>query len=216
MPIITKITPQKSKKRVNLYLDDKFFCGLDLSVALKHSLKVGQELSEEKVAALVNQSRSEELFQKAANFISYRPRSEKEVRDYLFRKNTPEVSRSTPRGWGEKEIKRLKKSGFLNDYDFAKWWINQRLQFRPKGKIALRSELIKKGINKKIIDEALKEVSFESELKAAKKAYEKAIKQLRSVEPKKRKQRLIGRLSSRGFSWEVIKKTMETPLQTAR
>lgn len=233
MPIITKISSQKSKKRVNLYLDGKFFCGLDLSVALKHSLKVGQEFSEEKIAALVNQSLKEELFQKALNFISYRPRSEKEVRDYLLRASQrrktklkpafagglstpvyPEYNRRARDDKGlvaliNQSIKRLKKNNFLNDHDFAKWWVGQRLEFRPKGKIALKAELFKKGIDKNIIDEVLKEVSSKSELEAAKKVFEKAMKQLRSVKPEKRRQRLISRLSSRGFSWEIIKQVID-------
>jgi len=211
MPTITKISSQKSKKRVNLYLDGKFFCGLELSVVLKHGLKVGQGLSEEKLATLVNQSEKETLFQKAANFISYRPRSEKEVRDHLKKKVkriTSESASWRTRGW-ESIIKRLKKSGLLNDHVFAKWWINQRLEFRPKGKFALRAELIKKGIDRKIIEEALKEVSFEEEVKAAKKIYEKAKKQLKSIEPKKKKERLIRRLSSRGFPWEIIKMVVD-------
>jgi len=211
MSTVTRLSPQKSKKRVNLYLDGKFFCGLDLSVVLRHSLKAGQELSEEKLATLVNQSEKESLFQKAANFISYRPRSEKEVRDYLSRKITSRVESPTPQGCKQKvtlinqSIKRLKKSGLLNDFDFAKWWVGQRLEFRPKGRFALKAELFKKGIDRKIIDEILKNISSKEEVKAAKKIYEKAKRQLKSIEPKKKKERLIRRLSSRGFSWNIIK-----------
>lgn len=206
MVTISRISSQKSGKRVNLYLDGQFFCGLDLSVALKHNLKVGQKLSEDKLTTLVNQSTTETFFQKALNFISYRPRSEKEVRDYLKRKHKKKAQ-DDAKGAAliDQSIKKLKKRGFLDDHDFAKWWIKQRLDFRPKGKIALKSELFKKGVDRKIIDDILKEISVKDELKAARRIYEKALKQLKSVEPKKRKQRLISRLSSRGFFWEVIK-----------
>ena len=137
---ITKISPQKSKKRINLYIDGWFFSGLDLSVALKHSLKVGQEITKKRLTTLVNQSEKESFFQKATNFISYRPRSEKEVRDYLKRKQ--KTKKKLKKVQNEKItnqiIKRLKKNKFLDDREFAKWWVGQRLEFRPKGKIALK------------------------------------------------------------------------------
>ncbi|MFC1727565.1 hypothetical protein ACFL0Y_03510 [Patescibacteria group bacterium] len=43
MPQVTKITSQKSQKRVNIYLDGKFTFGLDMDNFIKAGLKVGQD-----------------------------------------------------------------------------------------------------------------------------------------------------------------------------
>lgn len=202
---------QKSGKRVNLFLDNKFFCGLDLAAALASHLKAGQELSQKKISSLINQSLYEELYQKTLNYISCRPRSKKEITDYLKKKlsKSKNVSKKISASLIDKITAKLIKNNFINDSTFAKWWIKQRLEFRPKGKIALKSELVQKGILREIIDEALSCLQSENELSAAKKIYLKAAKQLKSIDPRKRKQRLISRLSSRGFSWEIIKTVLD-------
>ena len=86
MAKITRLKAQKNKKRVNVYLDGQFAFGLDADNLLKAGLKVGQELTEKQVENLVFKNESQKLLDKACRFLSYRPRSEKEVRDYLKRK----------------------------------------------------------------------------------------------------------------------------------
>jgi len=49
VPVITVISLQKSKNRVNIYLDGKFGFGIDLDNFVKLNLKVEQDLSEEEI-----------------------------------------------------------------------------------------------------------------------------------------------------------------------
>ena len=79
---ITALKLQKrNKDRVNVYLDDEFAFGLSRIVAAW--LRTGQELTEEKIAELQAQDNVEVALQRALNFLSYRPRSEEEVRRNL-------------------------------------------------------------------------------------------------------------------------------------
>jgi regulatory protein len=85
---ITALKLQKrNKERVNVYLDGEFAFGLARIVAAW--LQVGQELDEEKIAALLAQDGVEVAYQRALKFISYRPRSEKEVEDNLKKHDVP-------------------------------------------------------------------------------------------------------------------------------
>lgn len=86
MPIITKLKAQKNKNRVNLFLDNKFAFGLSLNEVVKLGLAVGQELSQKEIEKIAFSSQLEKLYNKTLNLLSYRPRSEKEIRNYLRKK----------------------------------------------------------------------------------------------------------------------------------
>ncbi len=76
---ITAIEPQqRNPQRVNVYLDGAFAFGLTRITAAW--LQVGQEISEEKIASLQAEDANEIAYQKALHFLSYRPRSSREIR----------------------------------------------------------------------------------------------------------------------------------------
>ena len=130
------------------------------------------------------------LLDKVYRFLAVRPRSEKEITDYFKRKKaSPEAT--------EKIFSLLKQQNLIDDPAFAGWWVEQRSTFRPKGKIALKSELKQKGIAPEIIEKELEEID---ELSLAQKAL--ARKKFKST------QKLITFLSYRGFSWQTIKKVL--------
>jgi len=138
----------------------------------------------------------EKILNKVYRFLSLRPRSEKEVADYLKKRKifSPDF---------EKILKTLKRQKLINDLEFAKWWIEQRETFKPKGKIALRSELKQKGIPEEIIEKALIHINEKS---LAKKALAKKIEVYRSFHPEEFLRKISQFLSYRGFSWQTIEK----------
>lgn len=149
-----------------------------------------------------------ELFEKyytySLKFLSYRPRSEKELRDSLLRKKSPpEIS--------EKIISLLKEQQFLNDEEFAKWWIEQRTSFKPRSKRVLQVELRQKGIADDII---IKYLNEEEETKVS--DLEQALRLLRKKAPRYQHlerdalySKLGGALARKGFSWDVIKQAID-------
>ena len=201
MPVITKIKPQKSKKRVNIYLDGKFGFGLDLENFMKLKLKVEQELSDEEIENIVNKAEFQRARDKLLRFVTLRPRSEKEI-IYWLRKHRVHKSLHS------KLFKRLKRLDLLDDEKFAKWWVEQRLQFKFKSKRELVGELRTKGINKYIIEDVLSEVKVDEE-KIAKELLGKKMYRWEKL-PNLQKKRKMGEfLGRKGFSWDVIRKLMK-------
>lgn len=230
MSVITKLGFQRNQRRVNIYLDDKFAFGLSTIVALEHRLKKNLKISLTKIKKIIIASLKEELYEACLGFLTIRPRSEKEIRDYLKRKikkyfaskvrveNLKLVEKSE--SLINETVKRLKKNGFINDLEFSYWFVKQRINFRPRGKRVLGLELRQKGISSEFIDEVLKDKSLypiKVEEEAARKIALKAFKQLtgskagkgRELGSYKLRQRLYGRLVSRGFSFETIKKAVD-------
>lgn len=196
---ITRIKAQKNKKRVNIYLDGKFAFGLDADNFLKAGLKVGQKLTEKQVDDLVFKNEFQKLLDKTLRLISRRPRSEKEIRDYLKRK------KSLPR-LIEAVVKKLKQLKQIDDSAFAFWWIEQRSTFRPRGKFGLTMELRQKGVDKEIIEKVVNEEV--NELPLAKKIAKKKFKVYKNLPREEFYQKMSAYLARRGFSWETIKKVV--------
>ena len=70
----------------------------------------------------------------AVRYLGMRPRSTHEIRDYLHRKGySPETV--------DTAVGRLTERGYLDDAAFARWWAENRAQFRPRGPHLLRQEL---------------------------------------------------------------------------
>ena len=201
MAQITAIKPQeKRKNRFNVYLDGQFALAISNELLVREGLKVGQELLPEKREELVAKDRLGKAQEQIYRFLSYRPRSEKEIYDYLGKKKLKDEEK-------EKIIKKLKEEKLIDDLEFARWFLEQRQTFRPKGSYALRQELRQKGIGEKIIDQVLP--NREEELSLAEKALVKAEKKYASFLGREKKEKLMAYLRRRGFSWEAVKKAVD-------
>jgi regulatory protein len=201
MPTITSIKPQKTKKRVNIYLDGKFGFGIDLENYLKLGLKIEQELTEKEIDEIVKKAEFQKVYDKVLRFASIRPRSEKEFIVWLKK-------HKVYKSLHKKLFNRLKKLDFLNDEKFAVWWVEQRQQFRPRGKRALRLELRNKGINKEIINEVLEEARVD-EYQIAKGLVEKKKRRWEKLESFEARKKMSAFLARKGFGWEVIRSVVK-------
>lgn len=156
----------------------------------------------------------EKLLGASLRFVSYRPRSEKEIRDFLTKKlKRWKVFGGTVE---DKVIARLTELGYVDDTKFAEWWVEQRRTFKPKGAQLIRRELQAKGINKEIITNALAERycyltsgrkpndNIFSEKELAEKAIQKKLPLWTSLPPLAWKQKVYSFLGSRGFDSETI------------
>ncbi len=222
MPEITSIEPQKKKKgRFNIFVDGAFAFGLDAETVVKAGLKVGQEIRKDEIQKLVFENETNKLTEKALKFLSFRPRSARELRTHLRKKFriSPARFESRSESGGDLEfgilpdeiissvLDHLKHLGYVDDLEFTKWWVDQRQKHRqPRGRRLIRSELYKKGVAREIIDEALPD-DQEGEVKRALKA---AQKKLSSYDLKswKSKRKMSQYLARRGFDWGIIKQTL--------
>jgi regulatory protein len=195
---ITALKQQKrNRQRVNVYLDGEYAFGLARIVAAW--LQVGLEISEDKIAQLKSDDRRETAYQRALNLLKYRPRTETEIRKKL-RKNEYDESDI------EYVIDRLQRSDLVNDEAFAYSWVENRSEFRPRGKRALSYELRQHGVAPNIIEKVVETVD-EEEL-----AYRAALKRarrLKNLEFKDFRKKMYSHLSQRGFGYDVVAPVIE-------
>lgn len=142
---------------------------------------------------------SQAPFNKALKYISYKNRSLKEVYDYLVKNN-----------YSDEEIKeaieKLIEYKFIDDEKFSEIFVRNR-QLKGRSKKMISYELRQKGINKETLENSLD--SAQNDLKTAKEYIEKRLHQMKNLDPEKRTQRIINRLKSRGYNWDIIKKVLE-------
>ena len=101
----------------------------------------------------------EKFYKAAIRFLSFRPRSEKEMRDYLTRKLSKAKSSSAGKKSAEEPlitriIESLKRDKFINDEEFVRWWVEQRMLLKPKAWRVIKYELKQKGLSEELIEEA--------------------------------------------------------------
>jgi len=192
MKKITAIEPQKNRNRVNIHLDGEFAFGLARITAAW--LKTGQELSDEKIAQLQNEDARERALQQAMLFLSYRARSEKEIRQNLLKHDIPAEAI-------EQTLERLRENGLANDEKFARVWVENRNTFRPRSRRVLTMELRQKGLDDEAVQAAVSDVD-ENAL-----AYESASKRaprFKGLEWSDFRKKLSEYLARRGFPYSVI------------
>lgn len=146
-----------------------------------------------------NTNLKEELdiaFARSLRYLSFRPRSEKELSDFLNKKNLkPQIIQAV--------IERLKKEKLLGDEDFVKWWIEQRQEFKHKSKFFIKQELLQKGVDKTIIEKHLQE-SAEDDSVAARVLFNKALRRFEGLPEIEFKKKMTEYLYRRGHQFSVI------------
>lgn len=193
MKKITALVVQKrNPNRVNVHLDGEFAFGLARIVAAW--LKVGAELSEEKIKQLQAEDAKERAIQQALLFLSYRARSESEIRQNLRKHEIPEDVI-------EQTLEHLRRDGLANDDQFARAWVENRSEFRPRSRRLMAMELRRKGLDEESTSAALAQVDDEA---LAYEAAQKRAARFNALEWMEFRKKLSEFLARRGFSYSVI------------
>lgn len=140
-------------------------------------------------------------------YLAGRPRSVGEIRRHLRGKKYDDEAI-------DGAIDRLRAQRYVDDLDFAKYWVEQRAKFRPKGDRALISELTNKGVARETIEIAMGEVPVESEADRAWRAIGRRINRWNTLERSDRRRKIHAFLAQRGFDYDVIDEVIqrgETP-----
>ena len=195
---VTGIKIQKGNKdRVNVYVDDQY--AFAVTVLVGATLKKGQYLSEADIKRFKVQDERHKAYDQALRYLSFRARSRQEMERHLSGKGyLPEVVTAT--------IERLHRESYLDDEAFARFWLENRERFRPRGQRALRYELRQKGIADDLIDSLLTDVD-EDEL--AWNAVAGKLTQWQHLDEQGLKQKILGFLSRRGFNYEVAHRAFD-------
>jgi regulatory protein len=146
---------------------------------------------------LTDSNSLQDCLDSAYYYLSYRPRSEGEIRQWLCKRGfPPEVT--------ETAIAKLREQNLSDDLAFAQFWKDNRLSFRPKSKRLIKRELIDKRIDAEIIEQVTKDIDDEQ---IAYKLGSSRLPALARLDYQGFYRRLSSYLAYRGFSYEVIKRT---------
>ncbi len=181
----------KNPNRVNVFVDGKFSFSLDIAQVVDLGVKVGIKLSAEKLAELRKASEFGKLYQRALEWALVRPRSEKEVRDYLYKKV---FEKKLDKNYIDLIVSRLKEKKYLDDTVFAKYYVENRFVKKGISRRRLSLELMKKGVAKEIIAEVLDGRNDEEEI----------LKMIAKKRARYDDKKLISYLCRQGFSFELV------------
>lgn len=134
-------------------------------------------------------------------YLRFRPRSKKELLDYLNKK-------AKRWKWSEElvesAIKELEELGLIDDKKFIEWFVEQRSAVKPKGVFVLKRKLLQFGVQKEIIDEYFVE-NIKDEVAMAVKAVSFRWKGWIKLDKRERFVKAAAFLSRRGFRYDTIK-----------
>ncbi|MCH5156843.1 MAG: RecX family transcriptional regulator [Clostridiales bacterium] len=193
MPKITDMQIQKNNKtRANVYIDGEFSMALEMLTVMKLGLKIGQEVSQERLAEAVFDSEKSVAFEKAVAYLGRGMKTVKQMRDYLNKKAySPEVV--------DYVIGRLKEYRYLDDVAYAKLYVEHNSA--TKGERRLKQELVNKGIAVQLAEEH-SQLDSEQALTDAERLAEKYMRN--KPQDVKTLQKLQRYLLSRGYGYDIV------------
>ena len=213
---ITNISIQaRDANRVNVSVDGKYRFSLDVFQVGQLGLRVNQEVSESEVQELEQESQFGKLYGRALEYSMVRPRSIKEMRDYLWRKThatryksrTGEIKEreGVSQAIADRVLERLMDKGYLDDEAFTRFWVENRHVRKGVSVRRLKLELSQKGVDREIVAHMVEASSRNDEDELM-----KIIAKKRSRYPDK--QKLVQYLVRQGFSYDDVTRAVDNDL----
>jgi regulatory protein len=200
--IVTSIAGQARRAdRVNVFVDSEFCFAARAEVVSQLGIVEGSLLTLELRARALDEDAFKSAYSVSLDLLARRARSVREISDRLRQKSFagPTV---------ERVLQRLREQGYVDDDAFARFWVENRTSYRPRGTRALQQELRAKGISSEIAGDAIANAEIDESAIALELA-RKRLASLEGLDPLVRKRRLMGFLQRRGFSYGVIRYTLE-------
>lgn len=198
--VITKVQAQKAKNRFNIYINDSYAFAVDDSMLVKHRLIKGKELDEDMIEELKQKGEMGKAYQAALHYLNFKMRTEKEIREYLAKKDYSEI---------DAVIERLREHRLINDKEYAKSFVRTNYQLKTEGPKKIERSLYAKGLTQDEIDYGLEEYSDEDQLENAKKLTEKTLKRQRNKSNREIEQKIREQLMTKGFDRDIITQVLD-------
>ena len=190
---VTAIERPPRKRRYDVRIDNARVVPLSRQVLAAAHLSVGQEVDDSRVAELEAAEARHTAMSSALRLLSYRPRSEREMRDALRSRHIPEaISGET--------LARLRQLRLLDDRAFAQAWTESRQRNKPRGRRMLLAELAQKGVEREVAQESVATIDEEA---AAMCAGRKRSRTRRDLDFRDFRHRVGDFLARRGFGYDV-------------
>lgn len=196
MSVITSIEPQiKDKTRCSVFIDGRFYCGIKLEVAIKYRLKAGMEIDKAELDKIQLETEKVQATEKALTHISATLKTEKQMRDFLTKKGYVEAV-------VDYVMDKMHYYGYVNDGEYCKAYISG---ISNKSKRAIEVELLKRGVDKETVREALEDYEDDDEqILSALKKYLRG-KELNRDNVYKACRYLV----SKGYEYDAVKRVSE-------
>lgn len=194
--IITS-TKERKKSLTALYIDGEYAVSVDTMTFLSTGKKVGSEITDEELHELIETSKYNRAKEKALYLIEYRSRTKKE----LFDKLVVLFGESA----AERAVERLEELGLINDEKYAREYAEVLLDRKGFSRQRAAFELIKKGIDKDIIEEILDELETDP-VEQIRKLLE--TKFARRLSNEKDLAKTVNSLKAMGYRWSDINEAM--------
>ncbi len=145
-----------------------------------------------------------DAYDAAVRYLGSRPRSVLEIKRHLRTKRFDDAAQDTA-------IDQLRAQHYIDDEAFARYWVEQRLRFRPKGDRALVSELMAKGVARETIHLVIGEADPNAETERARAAIRRPMARWLAMDERERKRKIQQYLAARGFGYDVIEEVIARP-----
>ena len=223
MKVLRIHSAARKRDGVRVHVDGQDPLELALEVVERSGIREGIELGSAEVARLREDDTKWRLRQAALRLLSYRSRTERELRVRLRAKGFPPAL-------VEWCLHRLREQELLDDQAFASAHVRHRIRLRPRGRSKLREELRRKGVVAHVADEAITEAFLEEETSDETLAREVALKWVErggrvvakaltaarfSEERERTRRRLYAFLSRRGFAPDAIRSAFAAAVERA-
>ena len=190
----------KNPDRVNVFVNNRFSFSLDVSQVVDLGVKKGLVITAEQLEEFKKASEFGKLYQRTLEWVLMRPHSEKETRDYLYKKI---YDRKLDKSYIDRIIEKLEAKGYVNDRRFAEWYEENRLVKKGVSRRRLEMELAKKGVSSDIISEVLSESGRDEKEEILKVIAKKRAKYGTD-------EKLISYLCRQGFSYNLVREVVES------
>ena len=212
----------RNENRVNIYVNGKYSFSLDVAQVVEMGVKIGRVVSPEELAEYKKASEFGKVYQRALEWVLMRPRSVRELRDYLKRRErTAEMKekqreweqakkaeaegreRKTPRkrervkyDFDELIVARLCERGYVDDTRFAQYYVENRFVKKGVSTKRMRLELASKGVAPEVVEAVLAESGRDE--------VDEIQKMIAKKRAKYNDEKLIAYLCRQGFPYELV------------
>lgn len=200
--IVTKIESQKRPGRYNVYVDGQYAFPVSEDVMIRFRLLKGAELDEDQITTLKLADDQSKAWDSALNYLSYQQRTEKEIVDYLVKKEIPEAVIAPV-------MARLVDEHLIDDQRFAHSYVRTMKATSDKGPAVIQRQLKQKAVSDTFIAEALAaDYPHDDQLERLADLVEKLKRQYHRQMPKIQRQKVQQRLVEKGFSFDIVGEAM--------
>ncbi|RCW50193.1 regulatory protein RecX [Paenibacillus prosopidis] len=194
---------KKERKLYHLFADsEEPLLSVHEDILIRFRLMKGQLLTADQREEIRTEDEQYRAYVLAIAYLGAKPRTRKQIEQYLMRKLFEETNI-------QYALDRLEREHIVDDEEYAHQFAAGRLRNSLKGRLWIKQELQQRGVSKETASEATNALDSETELIAAKSAAAKKWRSLKG-ETFERKRKLMGYLLRRGFPGDIVKEAIKS------